>query len=515
MELTLAHWVYLAGIIAILGCMIFRLNLVIPCLIATLLTTWAFTGNFINGIGSMFTASLTAASALFNIFLIIAVMVALLNMLKRMQSDIRMVQPIRRVMVNGHVAFFVLCVVTWAISLFFWPTPTVPLMAAVLIPAAIVAGLPAMGAAMAVALAGQGMALSSDYILQVAPGITVSATDIDPAVVADRALVLSLVTGVIAIAAAYFLNIRKTILSPDPAYLERWERSTPDVVDEEEGTFPDQEVLAEPGRREPQLAEESASRVALADEPASRVATEPLSPGKDRYSRVFAALVPLTLLVVVGYMLLAKFSEPVPDLAGSAAAALVGGVAVVLLASAAIVWDRRQFLETVADQFVDGLLFAFKAMGAILPIAGFFFLGSGDYAGTIMTLGEETEGPALLDELVQAGQAFLPQNQFLMAFGILILGMITGLDGSGFSGLNITGSMAAALGPEVGMDPAALAAIGQVGGIWVGGGTLVIWSSLIAVAAFSRVSVVELARQNLIPVILGLAVSTIVAVLLY
>lgn len=504
-ELTAAHWVYLAGIIAIIVSMIFRLNLVVPCLIATLLTTWVFTGNLINGIGSMFTASLTAASALFSIFLIIAVMVALLNMLKVMQSDIRMVQPIRRVMVNGHVAFFVLCGVTWAISLFFWPTPTVPLMAAVLIPAAIVAGLPAMGAAMAVALAGQGMALSSDYILQVAPGITVSATDIDPAVVADRALVLSLVAGGVAIATAYFLSVRKTVQRPDPAYLERWELARPDVVDEEEGTFPDQGALAEPADREP----------ILADESPSRAAKESLPPEKDRYSKVFAALVPLTLLVVVGYMLLAKFSEPVPDLTGSAAAALVGGVALVLLASAAIVWDGRRFLETVADQFVDGLLFAFKAMGAILPIAGFFFLGSGDFAGTIMSLGEETEGPALLDELVQAGQAFLPQNQFLMAFGILILGMITGLDGSGFSGLNITGSMAAALGPGVGMDPAALAAIGQLGGIWVGGGTLVIWSSLIAVAAFSRVSVVELARQNLIPVVLGLVISTIVAILLY
>jgi hypothetical protein len=515
MELSAAHWVYLAGIIAILACMIFRLNLVVPCLIATVITTWTFTGNFINGIGSMFTASLTAAAALFNIFLIIAVMTALLNMLKLMRSDIRMVQPIRKVMVNGHAAFFVLCVVTWAISLFFWPTPAVPLVAAVLIPAAIVAGLPAMGAAMAVALSGQGMALSSDYILQVAPGITVSATDIDPAVVADRALVLSLITGVVAIATAYFLSVRKTIQRPDPAYLESWERSAPDVVDEEEGTFPDQEVLAEPGRLEPQLAEESASRVALADEPAARVATEPLSPAKERYSKVFAALVPLALLVVVAYMLLAKYSEPVPDLAGSAAAALVGGVALVLLILATIVWDRRRFLDTVADHVVDGFLFAFKAMGAILPIAGFFFLGSADYSGTIMSLGEEAEGPAFLDDLVQAGQALVPDNQFLMAFGILILGMITGLDGSGFSGLNVTGSMAGALGPEVGMDPAALAAIGQLGGIWVGGGTLVIWSSLIAVAVFSRVSVVELARQNFIPVILGLVVSTIAAVLLY
>jgi hypothetical protein len=42
---------------------------------------------------------------------------------------------------NGHLAFWTLVIVTYFISLFFWPTPAVPLIGAVLVPVAIRAGL--------------------------------------------------------------------------------------------------------------------------------------------------------------------------------------------------------------------------------------------------------------------------------------------------------------------------------------------------------------------------------------
>ncbi|MCM2209595.1 hypothetical protein MYF61_28640, partial [Klebsiella quasipneumoniae] len=116
--------------------------------------------------------SLVAAKELFNIFLVIAFMTALLNALKTLRSDIRMVEPFRLVMKNGHSAYFILAGITYVISLFFWPTPAVPLVSAILLPAAIAAGLPPLAGAMAIAIAGQGMALSSDYVIGVAPGIS-------------------------------------------------------------------------------------------------------------------------------------------------------------------------------------------------------------------------------------------------------------------------------------------------------------------------------------------------------
>ena len=67
------------------------------------------------------------------------------------------------------------------------------------LPAAIAAGLPPLAGAVAIAIAGQGMALSSDYVIGVAPGISAKAAGAVASVVADRALVLSLITGSVAL----------------------------------------------------------------------------------------------------------------------------------------------------------------------------------------------------------------------------------------------------------------------------------------------------------------------------
>ena len=55
-----------------------------------------------------------------------------------------------------------------------------------------------------------------------------------------------------------------------------------------------------------------------------------------------------------------------------------------------------------------------------------------------------------------------------------------------------------------------LTALGQIAAIWVGGGTLIPWA-LIPAAAICNVDPFEMARRNLIPVFVGLIVTTIVA----
>jgi hypothetical protein len=87
--------------------------------------------------------------------------------------------------------------------------------------------------------------------------------------------------------------------------------------------------------------------------------------------------------------------------------------------------------------------------------------------------------------------------------------------GSGFSGLPLTGALSGALSAGSGINAATLAAVGQMGAIWTGGGTLVAWSSLIAVAGFARVPVQEAVRALAIPVLAGLAISTFMAVILF
>lgn len=93
-----AHWAYLAGVLVIILTMAFRANVVVPSILATVVVAFAWSGSAITGIGSIFSASMVAAKELFNIFLIIALMTALLNALKDLGSDIRMVKPFRAVM---------------------------------------------------------------------------------------------------------------------------------------------------------------------------------------------------------------------------------------------------------------------------------------------------------------------------------------------------------------------------------------------------------------------------------
>jgi hypothetical protein len=59
--------------------MAIRKNIVVPAVTVTLLTAWAFSGSVITGLSAIFNATLVAAKELFNIFLIIALVTAMLG----------------------------------------------------------------------------------------------------------------------------------------------------------------------------------------------------------------------------------------------------------------------------------------------------------------------------------------------------------------------------------------------------------------------------------------------------
>ncbi|MCQ6273668.1 hypothetical protein JMM81_01590 [Bacillus sp. V3B] len=483
MELTLAHWIYVLVTISVIVTMLFRKGVVLPILIGTFAVVAVYSGSIVSGFQGVFNANLVAAKELFNIFLIISLMIAMLNSLKDLGADQKMVAPIQKIMVNGHVSYLILMVVTYIISLFFWPTPAVPLICALLVPAAIRAGLPVMTAAVIVCIAGQGMALSSDYIIQVAPMLSATAAGIEASLVVDRALVLSLITGLSALVIVYVVNfktIRKNSILKSKREFNVEEKAYFDASNEMAASVEEDQITIQK---------------------------------KQKYGKIFAVLVPLSLLAVMVYMFQDKFTGGT-GLEGGDGAAFIGGVAVILLILATIAFNRLHALDKVSDHLTEGFVFAFRAMAPVIPIAGFFFMGSSDFTGSILSLGEDAAKPAFLFDVIQAAQAYIPQNSFFAGFGILIVGIVTGLDGSGFSGLPLTGALSGALSTGNGIDAATLAAIGQMGAIWAGG-TLVAWSSLVAVAGFLKLSPIELARKNFIPVITGLFLATLVAIIIW
>ncbi|KAF0825666.1 hypothetical protein V7200_05195 [Cytobacillus firmus] len=481
MELTFAHWVYAIVTVSVIATMLFRRGVVLPVIIGTFLVAVIYKGSLIAGFQAVFNANLLAAKELFSIFLIISLMIALLNSLKDLGADKRLIGPIEKVMVNGHISYLVLMVTTYVISLFFWPTPAVPLICALLVPAAVRAGLPVMTAAMVIVIAGQGMALSSDYIMQVAPMLSAKAAGIDKAMVADKTLVLSVITGVLALSYVYVAH-RKSIVKN--------------------------------GHHDPSLKPEDAAFFGVANELAATAEeSAEIIQRKNTWGKVFAVLVPLSMLGVMIYMFSTKLTGG-SGFEGTDGAAFIGGVATLLLVLATVAFNRIHALDKISEHLTEGFVFAFRAMAPVIPIAGFFFMGSSDFTGTILSLDESAAKPAFLFDMIQAGQAYIPENAFIAGFGLLIVGLITGLDGSGFSGLPLTGALSGALANGSHMDPSTLAAIGQMGAIW-GGGTIVAWSSLVAVAGFLQLSPLELARKNFIPVVASLFIATLIAILIW
>lgn len=109
----------------IIGTMLVRKNVVVPAIIMTFLLGVAYTGAITTGVQTVFSAILIAAGELFSIFLIIAVMSALLQGLEAIGANKQMIQPIGKIMINGHISYLIIILVTYIISLFFWPTPAV------------------------------------------------------------------------------------------------------------------------------------------------------------------------------------------------------------------------------------------------------------------------------------------------------------------------------------------------------------------------------------------------------
>jgi hypothetical protein len=478
--MTAATAVYLLGIVALLVTMGMRKNVAVPAIVATFLTALIFSGDVVSAIMAVFRASVTAGSALLDLFMVIAVMVSMMTALRSIGADTRMVTPFTKVMRNGITAFATLIAVTYVLALFFWPTPSLALVGALLLPAAVRVGLPPLACGIAIALAGQGMAIASDYVIGVGPAITASGgTNMPAEGVAGYSLVVSWLIGAVAIILSYVLTVRPMIKRARGSLLAGAALTETDTSPFSAGFLLDETVVDDATGRD-----------------------------KPRLARFWAAAVPLVFLAVLVYMLLGRFTDLVPWEDGGGAA-FVGGTALLIMLSVVASDKGRAALQDSATHYVDGMSYAFKAMGIMIPIAGFFYIGNPDYSVQILGLAKDATPPKFLFDIVDAIEPAIPNNAILLSLSMVVIGMITALDGSGWAGLPLIGGLSSELAGHAGMNPVVLAAVGQNAAVWTGGGTLLTWSSLIAVASFARVPVIDLVRAMFIPVVTGLVVAAV------
>jgi hypothetical protein len=199
-------------------------------------------------------------------------------------------------------------------------------------------------------------------------------------------------------------------------------------------------------------------------------------------------------------------------LQGGDATALIGGTSVFILILVSMLSQKNKGMEKIMSCMIEGLQFGFKIFGPVIPIAAFFYLGDSAMVsvfGDVLPAGSQ----GLVNDLGVTLANLVPLNAAVGAVTLTTVGAITGLDGSGFSGISLVGPIAKLFATSIGTNPATLTALGQISAIWVGGGTLVPWA-VIPAAAICGVDPFELARRNLKPVFIGLVVTTIVAIFL-
>jgi len=163
--------------------------------------------------------------------------------------------------------------------------------------------------------------------------------------------------------------------------------------------------------------------------------------------------------------------------------------------------------EKLTEHTRAGFQFGIRIFAPVLLIAAFFFMGSPGTAKAIF--GDGAKG--LLFDLGQALANAVPLSAVPIAVIQAVVGGITGLDGSGFSGLPLVGTLAQALGGPTKLDVATLGALGQFFAVAVGGGTIIPWA-VIPAAAITGSDPVEIARRNLWPAMAGFVGVIIAAI---
>ena len=441
--------------IIILALLVLKKEIVIPCIVGIFLIALAYTGNVISAVQALNNAVIVSNGELFSIMLVIALVTAMSKAMHKVGIDEIMIRPVRKIIKRPSGAFWGIGICMLIVSWLIWPSPAVVLIGALLLPVAGRVGLPAIWAAVAMNVFGHGMGLSSDFFIQGAPAITAASAELPVTSVMSASVPLWLVMSV-TVAIVSFVMMKRDMKNKVPA-------------------------------AEKEISTEYAE-------------SEITNPG---LAKVLAIVVACSFIAIIIAMV-------VLHIQGGDATAFVAGTALILTCIITIAGSGLPLaLGDTVDYLKEGFVFAVRIFAPVLVIAAFFFLGSEQYATSVFGEG----APAILNDISYFISEHVPVNGVFCVIIEIVVGIITGLDGSGFSGLPLVGSIAGTFAATTGLNTASLAALGQITTIWVGGGTIIPWG-VVPVAAICGISPSELARKNMIPVISGIVVTGIVALFL-
>ncbi|WP_044641346.1 membrane protein [Risungbinella massiliensis] len=464
-ELTYVHWFYLLFTVLVVISMVYRLDTAILCTVGIFLLGLLATGSFIDSITAIFQTFLYTANQLFSIILVIAIIVGMSQVLQKSGVNAMMVAPFTSIIRTPMLAFWVIGIVIMIFSWFFWPSPAVALLGVFFLPVASKVGLPPLATAISMNLFGHGIALSGDYVIQGSPKITADSANVPVGDILTASVPFVISMGVVSVLLAYYF-IRRDLRNGS--------------LTMETGL----KVVSNTELDEVKADEKQLSRKA---------------------KMILAGLVLLAFAGNIAAMFLF-------ELQGDEATALIGGTSMLVLALISIVSNPKEGLKNTIQTVTSGFAFAFRVFAPVIPIASFFYLG-GDLFFEMFGKNLPLTSKGIVYDLgigLTNLVAVTPQIGALVVSGI---GVVAALDGSGYSGIALIGAIAPIFAGAIDHGVATLASLGQVISLWVGGGTIVPWA-LLPAAAIAGVDPIEVARRNLVPVLVGIVVTTILAMFL-
>lgn len=318
-QLNLLHWLYLVFTFLILGFMVAKRDTSLICIIGIFLLSFFATNSLSQSTMAIFNSFIYAIVELLGTILIISIIVGMSSILTKTGISQVMVSPFSKLIKTPTLAYWIIGLLMMVISWFFWPSPAVALLGAVLLPVAVEVGLPALGVAMAMNLFGHGIALSGDFIIQGAPKLTADAAGIPVGELMSASIPLVFIMGLVTTISAYIFlrrDLKKGILKVE-------------------------------GKEKLGVNREN-----------NNEELDSILPSKIK--SFFSILVPFLFFIDVVIMLIMK-------LQGGDATALIGGTAVFILIIVSAVTYKANILEQVTAHLVEGLKFGFQIFGPLFP----------------------------------------------------------------------------------------------------------------------------------------------------
>jgi hypothetical protein len=453
-NLTAIHYVYVMIILIIIIIIALKKDVILPCILGIGIIGYVFTGNPISALQIIYRAVVVSSKEFIEVVVVIALVNAMSSALTDIGADELIIKPIKKLMISKTASFFVLGTTMTLISWFIWPTPAVVFIGALMVPAAIKSGLPPVWAAVVLCIFGNGVALSSDFILQAAPSITSKTANLpNPLGIIKASLPFWGVMSIVTITTA-FMIMRK-------------EKNTEIKVD-----------------------------VKINE-------TKNLVQKQSIGLKAIAIATPLAFIVDI--IFINKY-----QLQGSESTALIGGTAAIIMIITSIFHTGiKASLGEITKYIKSGFTFGISIFAPIIIIGAFFFLGSESTATSI--LGSGSSG--ILSDIGIYVASRVPLNKYSVVSIQTAVSTLLGLSGSGFAGLPLVGTLAQTFSNAINIDKEKVAAFGQIITIWIGGGTIIPWS-VVAAAGVCKVEPFEVARKNLIPVTCGIVASVILALII-